>query len=151
MKLDGIVRKWIRNNNPNREAEAEIPEETADDNFDLKIQGLNIEKGLTLYGEDAELYINALRSYAKNAPDVVDKIRVVTKDTLSEYVINIHGLKSVSATIGAEVAAKQAAHLERLAQSDDLEDVLFENENMIRDTDNLIAAIKDWLDKKDEM
>ena len=91
-----------------------------------------------------------MRSYSANAPAVVDKIRNVNAETLDGYTINTHGLKSMSASIGAGVTVIAAARLESLAKSGDLENILLDNENFIKDTENIIANVKHWIEKYDE-
>ncbi|MCL2815662.1 MAG: transporter substrate-binding domain-containing protein [Oscillospiraceae bacterium] len=108
MQLDSAVRKWIRNTKPEEDEEAGEKEEEPIEISDLNIQGLNTEKGMALFGWDEEFYLMALRSYVENAPAVIDKIRSVTKETLNDYAVNIHGLKSISANIGAEITSNQA-------------------------------------------
>ena len=147
MQLDRVVRKWIRNVKPVESGENESePDETADK---PDIPGLNTEKGMALCDWDRELYKTALQSYVINAPSVINKIRTVSEKTLYDYEVNTHGIKSISANIGAEIAVKTAARLERLAKSGDLENILLENEGFIKDIENLIAAVKTWLEKQE--
>jgi len=115
------------------------------------IPGLDVEKGLSLCYDDEDLYITFLRSYAKNVPGVLDKVRTVDLDALGDYTINVHGIKSVSASIGAQMVSEAAAKLEKLSKDGDTESVLLENGGFVKDTDNLLASIKAWLEKYDEM
>jgi len=152
IQLDYVIRKWIRNvkREENKNTDG-IPEESepVEEDAILDIPGLDMEKGLALYDNDKEFYIIALRSFTANTPAVLDKLRNVTEDTLHDYVINVHGLKSTSASIGAEITKNTVLTLESMAKSGDLEGVLLENENFIKDTENVIGNIKSWLEKQD--
>jgi|GEM_PF-897261 len=142
MHLDRVVRKWIKN--------IKLGEESADSPASeapaFDIPGLNTEKGLALFGGDRELYLTILRSFIANTPDVLNKIRNVTADTLNDYAVGVHGLKSISASICAELIEKNAIRLEESAKLGDWEYVLLENEGFINDVENLLASVKTWLE-----
>ena len=48
------------------------------------------------------MYLTAFNSYVPNVLDVINRMESVSEETLSDYIIDVHGLKSVSASIGAE-------------------------------------------------
>jgi HPt (histidine-containing phosphotransfer) domain-containing protein len=121
-----------------------------DENIVIDIPGVDAEKGLSLYGGELDIYLPIIRSYAVNTPAVLDKLRAVSKETLSDYVISVHGLKGTSANIGAEKTREAALSLETMARSGDLEGVLAKNEGFIKDTENLVDSIKKWLEKYGE-
>ena len=111
-----------------------------------KIPGINIDAGLDLYGGEMDIYISVMESYTANTLAALDKIRSVTKDSLPDYAIVVHGLKSVSATIAAEDISARAKKLETMAKAGDLSGVLAENDNFIKDTETLINDLKNWLE-----
>ena len=110
-----------------------------------KIPGVNMDAGLDLYGGEMDIFISILESFAVNTPAAIDKMRVVTKETLPDYAINIHGIKSVSSTIAAEDISKRAKNLESLAKAGDLQGVLAGNAGLIRDVEILVDNINNWL------
>jgi len=111
----------------------------------IEIPGLDVQKGLELYDDDEELYFIILRSYVKNTPGVLDNLRDVTSETLSDYAITIHGVKGTSTNIGAEDLRKAALELELLAKAGDLAGVQAVNEAFIKQGETLIAEIQSWL------
>ena len=115
----------------------------------IKIPGVDVEKGLALYDDEEDIYLIVLRSYATNAPSVLDKLRSVSAETLADYATSIHGVKGTSATIGAEELNKTAAKLEAMAKAGDLSGILAENEAFLKQADTLVANIKSWLDEND--
>ena len=112
------------------------------------IPGINSEAGLDLYGGEMDIYIGAMESYAANTPRVIDSLKNVNMDNLKDYAVNVHGLKSVSLTIGAEDLGEKAKKLEFLAKSGDLAGVLADNEELLKDANVLVEDIKKWLESQ---
>ena len=113
----------------------------------ISIPGLDTDTGLALYDDDLEIYVEILRSYVLYTPDVLNSIRNISKETLADYVINVHGIKSTSANIGAEKTREVALNLEKLAKAGDLQGVLERNAAFISETEKIVEAIKIWLDQ----
>jgi signal transduction histidine kinase/FixJ family two-component response regulator len=155
--LNEILNKYIRDKKIEK-AEAKLQEQNkraethAGDNVPrtpgkISIPGLNVEQGLEVFGGDTEDYMSALSSFVKNAPEVLDKLRGVTKDNLPDYAINVHGLKSISAWICAESVRKGAADLEAQAKAGNAPAVLARNEEFLKDTETFLAELKAQLGK----
>ena len=123
--------------------------QSTDENPEINITGVDTEKGLALYYDEMDIYLQALRSYAANTPAVLDKIRNVSGETLQDYTINIHGIKGTSANIGAEEIKNNAALLESMSKSGDLDGVLAKNEAFIKEVESVVAGIKAWLEQYD--
>jgi len=66
---------------------------------------------------------------------------------LPGYVTSVHGVKSVSDSIGAEDARKMAYDLEMLARAGDLSGVLAKNDACIKYVKDLLVNIQNWLAK----
>ena len=150
MKLDLILKQWVRDKNKETSIAVDplLPKPNAEKEV-IKILGIDKEKGLSLYGNDLELYLSVLRSYVANTPAVIDSLRHVTKEALSVYAANVHGLKGSSGSIGAEEVRMKAASLEVAAKAGNMTEVLAENEILIKDTVALVAAIQGWLDGRE--
>jgi len=115
--------------------------------MDIKISGVNADSGLELCDGSEEIYIRSLRLYVSNMPSYLEKIKSVTKETLNDYAINVHGVKSISEYIGAEETKKTARQLELMAKNGDLAGVLSANEAFIKNSKNLVDKILNWLEK----
>ena len=111
-----------------------------------KIPGVNMDAGLDLYYGEMDIYISVFESFAVNTLATLDKMRNVAEDNLADYAINVHGIKSVSATIAAEDISARAKKLEMMAKAGDLAGVLAENSELIRDTEILVNDVKSWLE-----
>jgi len=153
MQLDIIVKKWIRKKSRAEvylseplPSAAVIQEKPAI--ADAAIPGVNMETGLELYGGETDILTAVMESFIVNTPEVLEQLRNVTEESLPDYAINIHGLKSVCATIAAEYISERAKRLEMMAKSGNLPGILAENSNLIKDTETLISNVKNWLKKK---
>ena len=125
LKLDTIVKKYIRKK--------------------PKIPGVNMEAALELCGGEMDLLKAILKSFAVNTPEAIVKMRNPTMETLPEYAINVHGLKSICANIAADDLSKRAKNMEMMAKSGDLTGVRAMNNELLSDAEILINNIKAWL------
>ncbi|MDR0456355.1 MAG: transporter substrate-binding domain-containing protein [Treponema sp.] len=143
MEMDSIIRKWVHN-------EASAPETVAsDEDMIIDIPGVDTEKGSSLYGGEMDIYLPILRSFALNTPDILNKLRIVSRETLPGYAINVHGLKGASAGIGAEALRETALNLETMSKAGDLDGVLSANDKLIEDAHSVVANVQAWLERYD--
>jgi PAS domain S-box-containing protein len=158
MELDSIIRKWVRSESQEKalgetELVTDIPETAAPDKNEedlaINIPGVDTKKGIFFYGGDMDIYLPLLRSYISNTPEVLKKLKTVSKETLSSYVITVHGLKGTSASIGAEQIREAALNLEDMARAGNLDEVLAGNGSLIHETEIIVANIKAWLEQYD--
>jgi CheY-like chemotaxis protein/nitrogen-specific signal transduction histidine kinase/HPt (histidine-containing phosphotransfer) domain-containing protein len=149
MVMDAAIRKWVRDET-REEVMIEPPEESSEKKeITIEIPGVDTQKGLTLYDGDTDIYLPLLRSYIKNTPSTLEKLKAVSEEDLKSYVINVHGLKGTSAGIGAEEVRAQALELEKLSRAGDLQGVLAGNDKLIADAQVIVTNVKKWLDKND--
>jgi CheY-like chemotaxis protein len=152
MELDTVIKKWIRNEEKEKELGINAfltpdvtPEDEKNANLEIVIPGVDTERGLSLYGYDKKIYITLLRSYVPNTLENLKKLKTVSKETLPDYVITVHGIKGTSAGIGAEEIRADALKLENLARAGNLEEVLALNDKLIKDAVIIVNNIKTWL------
>jgi len=149
MELDAALRKWVRDGNREEVTVQTEPSSGEEKKLVIEIPGVDTKKGLSLYVGDTKVYLSLLRSYIKNTPNVLEKLRSVSAENLSDYVITVHGLKGTSAGIGAEEVRAQALELENLSRAGDLQGVLAKNDKLIADAEVIVANVKEWLEKND--
>jgi HPt (histidine-containing phosphotransfer) domain-containing protein len=102
-----------------------------------------------LYGGNMRIYLPVLRSYLSVIPGELEKISNVSQETLPEYVVKVHGVKSTSDSIGAEQARQMALELEMAGKAGDLAKIMAKNETLIKYVKELLVNIQKWLDKVD--
>ena len=114
---------------------------------DINIPGIDAEAGASLYSDELDIYIAAIKSFSANIPKTLGKMRNVSGETLNQYNIIVHGLKSSCASIGAEDLRERAFDLEMKSRAGDLEGVSALNEGLIKDTEELLTGIDEWLER----
>jgi PAS domain S-box-containing protein len=148
VELDSVIKKWVRDDDHEDIKIFEAPP-AADAPSKIDIPGVDTEKGLSLYIGDTKVYLPLLRSYVSNTPGVLDKMRNVSAETLSDYVITVHGLKGTSAGIGAETIREAAMNLEIMSRVGDLDGVLAQNDKLIKDAEIIVGNVNEWLKQYD--
>jgi PAS domain S-box-containing protein len=153
MEMDAVLRKWVHDKNHEVHAsDAPTPglsEVSKEKQIVIEIPGVDTKKGLTLYAGETDIYIPLLHSYVANTPITLNKLRAVTRETLPDYVISVHGLKGTSAGIGAETIRAAAYELEMISRSGDLQGVLARNDKLIAGTETIVANVKAWIEQYD--
>ena len=117
--------------------------------MEVDIPGVENERVKKIYGKKFNIYLNVLRSYLDVVPKSLEEMSNVSKETLTSYVTNAHGVKSVSDFIGAEEARKMALELEMLGKAGDLSGIQAKNEAFIQYAKELIVNVQKYLAKID--
>ena len=115
--------------------------------MEIKIPGVDANSGLNLCDGDVNIYLDILRSYVSDMREALEKIQTVSEETLRDYAVRVHGIKSTSEAIGAEEARKTAKELELMAKGGDLAGVLAKNSAFAEYLKNLVDGIQAWLDR----
>jgi hypothetical protein len=92
----------------------------------LEMEGLDFAEGVKRYGSQ-DVYLRILQSYLTHTPKLLDKLRSLTRETLPDYAITVHGLKGASYGICAGPIGKDAEELEHAAKAGDYEAVNSKN------------------------
>jgi PAS domain S-box-containing protein len=116
-----------------------------------KLDEMDINKGLERFGGDWETFLQILKSFAANTKLVLQTIKEVNKDNLSNYAIIVHGIKSSCRGICAEAAGSQAEALEHAAKAGDLDFVVAHNPPLIEAVSDLIAKLDDIFGEEEDL
>jgi HPt (histidine-containing phosphotransfer) domain-containing protein len=112
-----------------KEAEGRVPEAgvlnaLSKDSPLFSIEGLDAAKGIEMTGGTESGYRQVLALFCKDAAERLHLLKDLPGEPdLADFVINVHALKSVSATIGAAQLSKQAADLEAAGKAGDLDTI----------------------------
>jgi CheY-like chemotaxis protein len=147
LHLDSVVQKWIRKKDREKAlVEASAPQLLLNEKA-IAIPGVDAEKGLSLYDDDIDIYLSVLQTFAETTQEVLNRLRNVSEETLKDYVINVHGVKSICANIGAQKAREKALELEMAAKAGNLNVLLAKTDSFIMDVEKIISDIKTWLEQ----
>lgn len=137
-KLDDILNKWISKDKRKRgtgislsgKSKSQFPE----------ISGIDVQKGINMTGGTEDGYYLVLSIFIKNTPERVTIMqKALESDNIQEFVINVHAIKSASASIGATDISADAASLEAAGKEGDISYI---NDNFNNFTDRLLKLIE---------
>jgi CheY-like chemotaxis protein/nitrogen-specific signal transduction histidine kinase len=149
MQLDMVLNRWVRDRQSEKmpqQAEQTTTEKSAASRLleGRRVEGVDFSAGAERYeGENA--YLQILRSFMTHTPELLEKMRGVSEETLAGYAITVHGLKGASYGICAEALARQAQVLESAAKAGDFETVRAENGVFIKAAEAILSALRDLL------
>jgi signal transduction histidine kinase/CheY-like chemotaxis protein/HPt (histidine-containing phosphotransfer) domain-containing protein len=164
MALDAAINRWVRDRALEKElvAQGKLKTDTAEagtgaaeagaDIFSTwDIPEINFDNALAVFGGDVESYMDVLKSWVKNTPPLLDKIRGFAKDhgpdSVDNYRVTVHGLKSASRSIGAQALGAQAEALEFAARDSNIDFIAKTNSGFIAEVEKLAAVLASFLDR----
>jgi CheY-like chemotaxis protein len=161
-RLDTVIRQWVRNEEQEklfREQQKEQNGPTPPDGRDerergpsrrppgLEIAGLNLDGGIRRFGGDEDTYFNVLRSFAANTPLLLEKIKTVTRNDLTDYGIVVHGIKGSSRGICADPLGDTAEKLEKAAKAGDYDFIADRNAPFMEAAWKLVSEIDEMFSR----
>ena len=148
IKLDKLLSEWIPEKSVYDETGADTSEKretTAETAISVpRIKGIDMEEGAIRHGS-AKIYVKILDIYARHIPELADKLRNPSPESLREYAITIHGIKGASLHVFAREMASRAEFLEQAAFEGNYTTVTANNGEFIEELEQLISDIKDAL------
>jgi CheY-like chemotaxis protein/sensor histidine kinase regulating citrate/malate metabolism len=141
-KVDAFIKNWMND-------KMDINPEQEEKDMEIDIPGVDEERVTELYGGNMKIFLPVLRSYLSVIPDSLEKMSHVTAETLPEYIVKAHGVKSTSDSIGAEEARKMALELEMAGKAGDIAAIMAKNGALIEYVKTLLVNIEKWLAKID--
>ena len=166
LALDAAINRWVRDKELERKQKMMLSEASKDERRgrsnrrssldrrsgadrrgidEWEMSGINIKKGLEYFGGDEEIFLDVLKSYAENTPPLLNKMRECYKENLDGYRVTVHGIKSSSRSIGADIIGSQAESLEHAAKEGNFTFVSENNEKFIANAEILIGKISSTL------
>jgi PAS domain S-box-containing protein len=152
MRLDVILNQWVRDKQTEetlwkagqeiREAE---PAAAGSILENAKLDGLDFAAGLKRYGTE-DVYLRILQSYLTHTPELLEKLRSLSRETLPHYAITVHGLKGASYGICADKIGKEAEELEFAAKAGDYEKVHTKNTAFISKVEASLGELRKLLE-----
>ena len=164
-RLDSVIREWVQDKEQDKKlaqasADGEPVLDTRDGKdrrsgleqrvFGSEIPGLDMQKGLERFSDDAESYMQVLRSYAVYTRPLLEQIRNVNADNFPDYAIAVHGLKGSSYGICAMGLGEQAEALEKAAKAGDINYVTENNEVFIEAAGKVLNALDGFLAEEEK-
>jgi signal transduction histidine kinase/CheY-like chemotaxis protein/HPt (histidine-containing phosphotransfer) domain-containing protein len=120
-KLNALIDKWIPKEKQQTAGSVEaLPEPPRPALFE--IEGLDVQKGLAMTGGTEAVYREILERYCLDAEEYLPFLQSLpSPEDMRSFVIYVHALKSISATIGADALSAEALLLEDAGRENNLE------------------------------
>jgi CheY-like chemotaxis protein len=144
VKLNSILAKWIPKEKQKKKSNTEekITDESSSVAASLKIEGIDVNKGIKMVGGKQELYMQTLAIFHKDGIQKIEEIKESLKtETYSLYATYIHALKSASANIGAFDLSEAAKELEIAGKKADSAFVKLNNAKFLANLETLLSNI----------
>jgi CheY-like chemotaxis protein/nitrogen-specific signal transduction histidine kinase len=156
MRLDVILNQWVRDRQSEEtlwkagQEANEAGTEAADGVLKTaNLEGIDLNAGLKRY-ETEEIYLRILQSYLTHTPELLEKLRSLSRETLPQYAITVHGLKGASYGICAGEIGGEAEELEFAAKAGEYEQVISKNAAFIAKVETALEGIRKLLDSAAE-
>ncbi|MDR2592659.1 MAG: response regulator [Chitinispirillales bacterium] len=115
-KLKAVLEKWIPQDLRKSPTEVITTGDSGDDDIDvrkIKIDGVDVEKGLSISGGKGTHYIRTITMFYEDGFEKIKEIRNCMEiGDMQLYATHVHGLKSAAASIGAISVSEEAKALE---------------------------------------
>jgi signal transduction histidine kinase/DNA-binding response OmpR family regulator len=160
-RLNTLLNLWIRDRHREEAAAAgpALTENPAEANVSglsrietkesAAMEELNFDAGLERY-EEEDIYLGILRSYTVHTPELLEKLRSLSPETLKDYAVTVHGIKGSSYGICADGIGKKAEELEHAAKAGNYEKVAADNDAFIGRVEKFLKELAALLGKNGE-
>jgi len=139
-KLDSILEKWIPEEKWEKATE-EIKSDI-DSEVKIKIDGVDVRKGITMTGGTFESYAQTLSAFHKDGLKKIEEIKkCLETDNYPLYTTYVHALKSASASLGAANLSEQAKVLEIAGRQEDSSFIRLHNPNFLISLETILNNI----------
>lgn len=118
--LEEVLIKWIPPIKQKRGKIRVVSEEGVLDLSSMKLNHVAVMKGISYTGNNLKMYISILKDFINSAPDKISLLNdLLAAEDINRYTIEVHSLKSLSKTIGADMLSHMAENLEKKGHAQD--------------------------------
>jgi signal transduction histidine kinase/CheY-like chemotaxis protein len=117
-KLDAIMARWIP---PGKRENAVVLSEVNLSGDSMRIEGVDVARGLMLTGGSPEQYREILSIFCRDTDSRLPILaKIPNEEELPLFVTQIHAMKSASANVGADGISREARRLEDAGRNGDM-------------------------------
>jgi len=150
-KLDDVLDKWLPKEK--REKATEEIKNESNSEVKIKIDGIDVKKGISMTGGTFESYVQTLAAFHKDGLKKIEEIKKsLETDNYPLYTTYVHALKSASASLGAADLSEQAKVLEMAGRQEDSSFIRLQNPKFLTSLEIVLNNIGTALNsiKKEE-
>jgi CheY-like chemotaxis protein len=148
VELNSILEKWI-SKEKQKPASEDITEGNSD--IDMEIEGININKGISLVNGVFKNYLRILSMFHKEGTRKIKEVKEsLEAGNYPLYTTYVHAIKSTAANVGADSLSETAKALEAAGKQGDFEFIKLNNDNFLKDLENILNNVSKALSANSE-
>ncbi|MCI9161722.1 MAG: response regulator [Lachnospiraceae bacterium] len=145
-ELNQLLLRWVPEKY--RQTEGEKAESKPLDPEAFRIRGVDMDAVMKYYSGDEEGFVELLELYCIDGKRKTKLLCEVVESDILRYQIEVHGLKSASANIGAMEVSALARGQENAAVQGDRESIRSQFPLLLAEYENLLANIQQFLEQR---
>ena len=145
-ELNQLLLRWVPEKYRQKEGKEEESKPLDPESF--QIDGVDMNAAMQYYSEDEEGFVELLEIYCMDGRRKRNLLCELAESDILRYQIEVHGLKSASANIGAMNVSAMAREQENAAAKGDREFILRQFPLMLAEYETLLANIERFLDQR---
>ncbi len=144
--LNQLLLRWIPEKY--RQTEEPVAESKPLNPASFQISGVDMNAAMQYYSGDEDGFVDLLELYCLDGKRKITLLNELVDSDMLRYQIEVHGLKSASANIGAmDMSAMARAH-ENAAAQGDKEFISEQFSSLLAEYENLLANIEQFLEQR---
>lgn len=145
-ELHQLLLRWTPKER--RQPKENKKEEKSFDPESFQISGVDVQAAMRYFSGDEEEFVETLRLYCMDGRRKAALLRELAESDLSRYQVEVHGLKSASANIGAMEVSAMARAQENAAAQGDTEIIFRESPALLDEYEALIERTERFLKRR---
>ncbi len=145
-ELNQLLLRWVPEKYRQKEGKEEESKPLDPESF--QIDGVDMNAAMQYYSEDEEGFVELLEIYCMDGRRKRNLLCELAESDILRYQIEVHGLKSASANIGAMNVSAMAREQENAAAKGDREFILRQFPLMLAEYETLLTNIERFLDQR---
>ncbi len=157
-RLATVLHKWIPEEKQLKQlpegmdSEEEVVVEAATSTEEMCIAGVDVERGIGLFGGDRGAYMNILQVIYEDGQKKVKRFReLLEAKDYTNYTIEAHALKGVCASIAAYALSEHAKAHEMAGKEERYEYIDGDADQLLLEYEALLQAIEPYVETKEEV
>lgn len=145
-ELNQLLLRWV----PEKYRQSENREEEIEpfDPLAVQIEGVDMDAAMEYFSGDEESFIELLEIYCVDGRHKIDLLRELVESDILRYQIEVHGLKSASANIGAMKVSAMARAQENAAAQGDREFIAEQFPFLLAEYEMILENIEQFLARR---
>lgn len=145
-ELNDVLLRWV----PEKYRQSEIREEECKplNSAEFQIDGINMDAAMQYYSGDEDGFIELLEIYCMDGKRKIPLLYELVESDILRYQIEVHGLKSASANIGALGVSAMAREQENAAAQGERELIEQKFPLLMAEYETLLANIGQFLEQR---